>query len=420
MLGVSILWLLAVAAAIALEAFARPEERPVPVRIVQQDGGFHLERGGRRYFIRGVGGADHLEMLARLGGNSIRTWDAVDKGNLLAIALRHDLSVTLGLWVGHTRHGFNYDDEQAVAAQQKALLQQVSRYKDHPAVLMWCVGNEMEGDGTNPKIWKAVNDIAAAIKEMDPSHPVMTVIADANQTKVEALLKYCPAIDILGVNSYGGITTIAERLRQHGWTKPYVVTEFGPLGPWEVRKTAWQAPLEETSTAKAVRYREAYLSAVEGKVNCLGSYAFLWGQKQEATSTWFGMFLEDGARLAAVDEMVHCWTGHYPANRCPRIASLRPEPGEVRVGEALTAEVQAADPESDPLRIRWELRAESTDRRTGGDRESVPRAFPSAILEQGKTTTRVSLPAPGEYRLFVFVYDSHGNAATANVPLRAQ
>jgi hypothetical protein len=74
-----------------------------------------------------------------------------------------------------------------------------------------------------------------------------------------------------------------------------VITEFGPPGPWEVRKTSWGAPVEPTSTEKAKIYLRNHSGAIAAEsAQCLGSYAFLWGHKQEATATWFGMFLPSG------------------------------------------------------------------------------------------------------------------------------
>jgi hypothetical protein len=63
----------------------------------------------------------------------------------------------------------------------------------------------------------------------------------------------------------------------------------------EVPLTQWGAPIENNSTVKAGFYKERYQNSILPlKGQCLGSFVFLWGQKQERTPTWYGTFLEDG------------------------------------------------------------------------------------------------------------------------------
>jgi hypothetical protein len=50
-------------------------------------------------------------------------------------------------------------------------------------------------------------------------------------------------------------------LKRQGLDRPYVITEFGPFGWWQVEKTPWGAELEPTSTAKAITYRQSYAAA---------------------------------------------------------------------------------------------------------------------------------------------------------------
>ncbi len=395
------------------------------VRLRKTDQGWELTRNGGPYFIRGAGGQGSKDLLAKLGGNSVRSWGVENLQEQLDECSRCQLTMCVGIWLGHERHGFDYGDPAQVARQKEKVKEAVLRYKDHPAVLLWGLGNEMEGygKGDNKAVWKAVNDLALLVKELDPNHPTMTVVAEIGGDRVRSIHDLCPAIDIVGINSYAGAASLAERYRQAGGTKPYILTEFGPPGPWEVGKTAWGAALEPSSSEKALSYRKAYQKAVTGARGlCLGSYAFLWGHKQEATATWFGMLLPGGERLAAADEMASLWSGKKPSNRCPRIERLAVEgPTDVDPGSVVKATLVASDPENDPLTVRWILQADPASYKAGGDREEVPTTFPDSLLRSTSSKAEVRLPSKsGGYRLFAYVYDGQGGAAVANVPLHVK
>ncbi|MCA9249179.1 MAG: hypothetical protein KDA42_18785 [Planctomycetales bacterium] len=396
-----------------------PETARAQVQLQRGSDGFRLLRNGKPYKIRGVGGQERLEVLASVGGNSIRTWSVEGLDALLDDAAQHGLTVCVGFWLGHERHGFDYTNEAAVAGQLEACLAAVRKYKDHPAVLLWAIGNEMEGDGQNPAIWYAVDHIARECKRMDPHHPTMTVIAELGEDKLSSIERYCPNIDIVGVNSYAGIATLAQRYRAAKGSKPYIVTEHGPRGPWEVGKTTWGAPLEATSTAKAEHYSQGYRRAVAEQPGlCLGSYAFLWGHKQETTATWFGMLLPDGSRLAAVDAMSQAWTGKPPANRCPAIESLVAERSkDLKPGETVRVRLSASDPDQDQLEIEWILRQDAATIGVGGDFQPEQPKLAGAVASHDAEAD-VTVPAGGgAYRLFAYVRDEHGGAAVANLPL---
>ena len=394
----------------------------IPVELRQTEDGWQLLRGGEPYFIRGAGGDASLESLAAAGANSIRFWDAQDIDARLDAAHALGLSATVGIWLGHERQGFDYNDEAQVKEQFERAREAVLRYKDHPAVLLWGVGNEMEGyeSGDSPAVWSAVNDIAAMIKEIDPNHPTMTVTAELGGGRIESVHQRSPAIDIHGINSYGGAPSLPERLRAGGATKPYVITEFGPVGTWEMPKTEWGAPYEQTSTEKAAFYREAYEKGILAAPGvALGAYAFLWGHKMEGTETWFGMLLDDGSNTGAVDVMTEFWSGNPPENLAPTVEQLAIE-GSVKVdpGDEVQLSTKIADPEGGALRVRWALRRESGDYLTGGEFRPTLPDIEGAIIEGRADGARVLMPEePGAYRVFLYVYDEAGNAATANIPL---
>jgi hypothetical protein len=396
----------------------------VKVELTKTEDGWRLLREGQPYRIQGAGGEGSLEALAASGGNSVRTWDFEGTDELLDEAHRLGLTVTLGIWLGHQRHGFDYSDADQVAAQYERARKAVLRYRDHPAVLLWGVGNEMEGFGAgdDASVWSAVNNIAAMVKKLDPNHPTMTVVAEVGGERVKSIHRLCPDIDIVGINAYGGVQSLPDRYRKAGGTKPYVVTETGPAGPWEVGKTAWGAPIEPSSTDKAQAYVGAYRALEKDAALNLGSYVFLWGHKREGTATWFGMFLRDGHRTEAVDAMTEAWTGKAPRNRVPRISKLEAKtPVQVEPGGTVEARVFAKDRENDRLEVRWVLEPEEREYFTGGDAQPEPPPLPDAIRKNGQKTVKVKLPdQPGGYRLYAYVVDAKGGAAVANLPLRVR
>ena len=384
--------------------------------------GWQLYRAGEPYFIRGAGGDASLADLAAAGANSVRTWGADDIEARLDEAHALGLSVTVGIWLGHERHGFDYKDEAQVRKQLEQARQTVLRYKDHPAVLLWGIGNEMEGfeSGDDPAIWTAVNDVAAMVKELDPAHPTMTVTAEIGGGRIKSISELGPAIDIHGINAYGGAGSLAQRYRAGGGTKPYVLTEFGPPGAWESPRNAWGAPVELTSTQKSSFYRDTYESSIAGAPGlALGSYVFTWGYKMEATPTWFGMFLPDGSRLGAVDVMTELWSGTPPTDLSPTVEPLVVEgQAEADPGDELRVRAVIADPEGGAIRARWVLHPESGEYVTGGDFRAMPPAMEGAVFETSAEGARVRMPdEPGPYRLYLYAYDEAGNAATANVRL---
>ena len=404
---------------------ARAADAPASVRVqvVQRDGKWLLLRDGKPYFIKGAGGDGPKALLADCGGNSLRTWGVgADTQKELDEAQKLGLTVTVGLWLGHKDHGFRYDDPQAVQKQFDDVKRAVLKYKDHPAVLAWGLGNEMEIDNDTPALWKAVQDLARMVHEVDAQHPTMTVVAEIGGDKVRHIHQYCPDIDVIGVNSYGGGPSLAERYRKAGGTKPFVVTEFAQPGTWEVPLTAFGAAPEMTSTAKAGFYRDTYTKTVLGAPDlCLGSYAFVWGHKIEATATWYGMFLPDGSKLAAVDAMQERWSGKPPARPCPVMKKLTLDgKDQVSAGDTVKAGVETGDAAGETVKIEWALFGEQAgyDDLQGLGKDPTP-SYPEAIEKNGEPQVTLKMPrSGGVYRLYCYLRDAHGGAAVGSLPIK--
>jgi hypothetical protein len=394
----------------------------IPVKVVKKGDGFELLRGGEPFFIKGAGGDDSKELLKECGGNSYRTWGASPKETGLDNAARLGLGVTVGIWLGHKEQGFNYKDPKQVADQLNIAREAVMRYRNSPALLIWGLGNEMEGydQGDDPDVWRAVEGVAKMVKQLDPNHPTMTVVAEVNPDKIRALNYYCPDIDIVGINSYAGCASIAQRYKDAGGVKPYVITEYGPPGTWEMHdKTSWGAVPEPTSTQKADWYRSAYEKGIANQPLCLGSYAFAWGHKQEATATWYGMFLPDGSKLAAVDTLTELWTGKAPTFQAPAIKDFKVDgPDKVAPKSMVHVALDVTDPQSSPMKVDWVLQYDPASYHLGGGSEFTPPTFPDALINGDEHGADFKMPVNGGgYRVFAYIRNSHHEAAVGNVPL---
>ncbi len=409
---------MACVASLFLPSVARAQA--VTVTLAQKNGAFQLMRSGKPYFVKGAGGSASLPDLKAAGANSLRTWGADNIGPILDAAQKQNMTVLVGIWFGHREHGFSYLNEKQVAEQYERAKQTVTKYKNHPAVLAWAMGNEMEnGADGGDAVWKAVEAAAKAAKQIDPGHPVMTVVAEIGGDKVKKISALCPDVDIIGINSYGGATSLPARYKAAGGVKPYVLTEFGPPGTWESGKKSWGATPELTSTEKGRIYGRVYQAAVKNQPLCLGSYAFTWGNKQEATATWFGMLLPNGEKLAAVDAMTEAWTGTPPKNLCPVMSDLSlAGEDQVEPNATVHANLKASDPENAKINVRWLLQRDDVPKPSGGDTEPIPPTFPEAVKKGDLTGADVQMPKfPGAYRLFAYLDDGSNAAAVGNIPL---
>lgn len=405
------------------------DKKITKAEIRQTEAGHRIFLDGEEFYVKGAGVEyGSLEVLAKHGANAFRTW-RTDNGRrsakeVLDEAEELGLKVMMGIDVGRERLGFDYNDEAAVQAQLDRIKAEVLAIKDHPALIVWGIGNELNHHAENPKVWDAVNDISEMIHELDPYHLTTTPIAGMNKDVVSLVKERASDLDFLSVQMYGEIEILDQRIRESSYTEPLLVTEWGATGYWEVGLTDWGAPLENNSSVKADFYRSRYAKAIESQSSLvMGSFVFLWGQKQERTPTWFGMFMPDGNETEAIDAMHYVWNGSWPENRSPRLINFTLN-GQVaqnnirlKANELNEAQVEILEHDQDSLNYTWTIMEESVSKATGGDREEVPEAIEG--LFQGDLADKASFLAPtdsGAYRLFIEVKDGQGHTAHANIP----
>ena len=413
------------------------------VSIVQRDDQATLLVNDEPFFVNGAGMGytddSGIEKLAAAGGNAFRTWDAMALDSQLAAAKKHGLMVLVGLDVGKQLQGFDYRDVAAVNEQQDRLLSIVDKYKSHPNVLGWILGNELnlmvneQGQAVpaDPFVYTAVGELAEKIRQLDPDHPMTIAFAFTATLKqdIAFALEAIPDLDFISLQAYGALPVIPQTVSELNLDKPFMITEYGPLGHWEMPATSWGREIEEPSGHKAKGMRDRMDGSVindpTGKL--LGSFAFLWGQKQERTPTWYGLFLASGQKIASVDELTHAWTGQWPDNRAPAAWSITLQGQSadksvfVGAGEMVKAVAVIDDPEGEELAVRWDLLEEVEERSHGGHFEQVPEQVAlvdaTSAVNDNEYSLEFNVPSqPGQYRLYVYASDTGGGAATANIP----
>jgi len=400
-----------------------PSSGVVPVHIVRKNGGYELQRGGQPYQIKGVAGVQHYDLVRAKGGNSVRIYAPAYADVLLDEAQRQGLTVMFGLWMKPPYEKFDYYDPKLVAEQQQEVYRQVQRYKNHPALLMWNLGNELDNRTGDFKVYQIVNETARVIRELDPNHPVTTTLTDKLYS-IPAVARLCPDIQVLTINVFGKMAGHAANLAAAGWPGPFIVGEFGGRGWWEAPQTSWGAPLDQSSSVKAEFMKRGYEAAIgQPDSRCLGTYALYWGNRFEQTDMWLSMFAQTGEKTPLVDMLQYLWSQQKPANQAPVVGAIQiankldTADLALQPGTDYPASIVASDPENDSLRVRWAVAPDVDEFLILPQNRTAPESIDQAIRQVHGLSARIHTPTePGAYRLLAYVYDGKGSVSTNSFP----
>lgn len=404
------------------------------ISIQPSENGYKLFIDGRETYIKGVGGTFRLEDASANGANAFRTWggrvESISK-DLEKAAVNH-MYVMQG--IGMTQDSLKYFDPEY---RQKCLdnaRELAEAFKNDTCLLAWGIGNEINlGNANIGAAWTLVEEMAQVIRSIDKRHLLSTVISHSAEA-LDSVAKYCPSLDYVGINSYGDIKSLEKMVNNSNYKGAFMVTEWGPTGWWETYKTAWNASIEQTSEEKRQVYEERYNNYIAANPRCLGSFVFLWGQKEERTPTWFSMFSETdveglplkGEKTPMVEAMQRVWTGEELTQTAPVVLEHMTLNGllgtseiQVTAGQELTAEVKVMDKENDKLTFVWEMLQEATVLGFGGSHEPRPDRVGEVITTDAPTLT-LKAPVAGNYRLYVYILDGTGFVSTENIPFQVK
>lgn len=401
------------------------ENQTPTVAVRYENGRAFLYRNGAPYYIKGAAGTEHMDKVAAFGGNSIRTWDLQDADSILDKAHELGLTVTLGIEIGRPLWGndFAYWKTWEVDKKIEEIRPFVEKYKDHPALLMWGVGNEVKGygGGTRLEVYYITNQVAKMVKEVDPNHPTMTALN--HSSKIDFLTSLILShIDILGFNAFRDLDRMSGKIYgEDGWKKAYIFSEWGTWGHWQAPETEWGAPKELKDAEKRHAMEQNWNIMQQDSSLLFGGYAFYWGHKHEGTQTWFSFFSKEGLETPSLQFLKEAWSGKTVENAAPYVSDISIDDPKSFVRDNLylesdkiyTASALAEDPEADSLEFIWEIRDEENyflDKNYSNPIDSL-------IVDTKGPRVQFKTPKDeGPFRIFVHALDGRGNFSSYNIP----
>jgi hypothetical protein len=398
------------------------------VFIKNTEKGFQFYRNGKPFYIKGASGNSHLRELAEIGGNTIRVYDTINIRQILNEAQKYNLAVIIDIYLPKYNANDRYKNEGNISILKQNIKELVIKYRNHPALLMWNLGNELKYPIVllkNDFIF-TFNDLIDIIHKEDPDHPVSTTVFSMRE--LYAIYLNSPELDVIGFNVFGALEGLIPKLSKlFNFIKPipYFISEWGSSGPWEQEKTIWGASYEPSSRKKSEQVKERYGAFLSSNGECLGNLVFYWGQKQENTPTWFSIFDDYGRKSQTYYELQNLWKNQSvnisptPQVRHMLINDLLAKDQLVYVpNETKQAEVIMLGKMDSTLRYKWEIYEEDWTYGTGAfSKKRKVKKIDGRFdhLEKNKATFRV--PAiEGPYRIFAYVYDKKNNFASVNVP----
>ncbi|MFJ9576307.1 discoidin domain-containing protein [Streptomyces sp. NPDC101191] len=397
------------------------------VRVTGSQGDWRLTVGGQPYTVKGLTWGPALADAARympdvksMGVNTVRTWgtDAASKP-LLDAAAAQGVRVINGFWLqpgGGPGSGGCVDYVTDTTYKNTMLTEfakWVDTYKSHPATLMWNVGNESvlglqncyggaQLEAQRNAYTTFVNDVAKKIHSLDPDHPVTST--DAWTGAWPYYKRNAPDLDLYAMNSYGDICGVRQAWTDGGYTKPYIITEGGPAGEWEVPDDANGVPGEPTDVQKADGYTKAWGCVTGHQGVALGATLFHYGLEHDFGGVWFNL-VPDGLKRLSYFAVKKAYTGSTSGdNTPPVITNMSVSPASAATaGREFTVRADIRDPDGDPVTPKIYLSGNYAN----GDKRLVDAQWRAT----GNGTFAVTAPEKlGVWKVYIQAEDGHGNA----------
>jgi hypothetical protein len=187
-----------------------------------------------------------------------------------------------------------------------------------------------------------------------------------------------------------------------GYTKPYIVTEAGPDGEWEVPNDVNGVPNEPTDLQKRAMYTASWNAIKAHAGVALGATEFHYGLENDFGGVWLNV-TTGGWRRLGFYALKQAYSGQSSPNTPPEITGMTVgSQTAVPAGGTFTVDVAASDPQNDLIRYNLMV---SNKHITGN------RGFDHVVFTEtgpGRFTARAPEQL-GVWKVYVYAFDGHGN-----------
>ena len=402
--------------------------------IIKIDSIWSLHVDGKPFDVKGVafGHQNDVENydayfkdLQSLGVNTIRLW-ATDEntGKLLDAAHNYNIKIMMGIWMRHGRPGmedddsFNYlKDTKGMEVMYTNAIEIVQKYKDHPAVLTWGIGNEvylnMATDAEKEAYSKVLERICSAIKKIDKNHPITSV--EAWTFGLDWWQKYVPSIDIYGLNCYGaGANLLADELKKRNIDKPYMITEFNITGEWDIKNKKNGVTIEPSDQEKYTAVVTGYHDWIKSKPNCLGVYIFHYSSGTDFMAPWLFSHY-NGLYRPTYWAIREAYTGKKPSNYIPEIKTFQLSEETLKSDTWIPVILDVSDKENEQLTISFHYNQRTGSRKR---RDQISKLNSKGSLAEG---FEIQIPKEhGNVKVYVNVQDTFKNVGIASTGITVE
>ncbi len=206
------------------------------------------------------------------------------------------------------------------------------------------------------------------------------------------------------MNSYGDICGVQEDWEEGGYATPYIITEGGPAGEWEVPDDANGVPDEPTDVQKAEGYTRPGTASPATRGVALGATLFHYGVEHDFGGIWFNL-VPDGLKRLSYYAVKQAYSGSTSGdNTPPVITNMAVDPASsAAAGEEFTVRADVRDPDGDPVAYKVFL----SGNYASGDKRLVEAEWRST----GNGTFAVTAPEKlGVWKVYIQAEDGRGNA----------